>query len=243
MAKEPRSMAAAAPAAAAADRQLVWDLPLRVSHWGLALGVTGSFVSHYIGPAAFGWHVWCGYWTLTLVAFRLLWGLIGPRYARFASFMRGPRAVRAALNSLRAGRHRPAAGHTPPGGWMILLLLALLLAQALTGLFANDEILNSGPLAGYVRHATSNRLSVWHGYLSDAILVAVALHVAAAAYYWRALGDNLVAPLISGYKRGLPQGSAIGSQRLVLALVTLLAAAALLAWIVCSAPEPPELPL
>jgi cytochrome b len=227
----------------AAERQLVWDLPLRVSHWGLVLGVTGAFVTHLLGPTAFGWHVRCGYSTLTLVAFRLVWGFIGPRYARFANFVCGPRAVIASWRMLRAGRYRPSAGHPPSGAWMILLLLAILLAQALTGLFANDEIINTGPLAGYVSHATSNRLSAWHAYLSDVILGAVALHVAAAGYYVLVLGDNLVGPLITGYKRGLPPGSAIASQRLGVALLTLLGAAAFLCWIVYSAPEPPELPL
>jgi cytochrome b len=241
VAQEPRSTSAAVVADDAGDRQLVWDLPLRVSHWGLALGVTGSFATHYIGTAAFRWHVWFGYSTLTLVAFRLVWGCVGPRYARFASFVRGPAAVIAHWQTLRGGRYRTAAGHAPLGAWMILLLLALLLAQALTGLFSNDEITDAGPLTGYISHATSNRVSSWHEYLSDVIIGAVALHVAAAVYYLVALGDNLVGPLITGYKRNLPPGSGIGSQRLAMALVTLLGAAALLFWIVYTAPEPPDL--
>ncbi|HXQ31801.1 MAG TPA: cytochrome b/b6 domain-containing protein [Steroidobacteraceae bacterium] len=243
MAEQARSTSTAALPRDAADRQLVWDLPLRVSHWGLALGVTGSFVTHYIGTAAFRWDVWCGYSTLTLVGFRLVWGCIGPRFARFVSFVSSPAAVIAHFRTLRGGGYRRAAGHTPLGVWMILLLLALLLAQALTGRFANDEIINTGPLAGYVSHATSNRISAWHEYLSDVILGAVALHVAAAGYYRRVLGDDLVSPLITGYKHDLPPGSGIGSQRLLIALVTLLGAAALVLWIVYTAPEPPDLML
>ncbi|HXQ64644.1 MAG TPA: cytochrome b/b6 domain-containing protein [Steroidobacteraceae bacterium] len=240
VARQSRPTSTALPGAAAGP-QLVWDLPLRVSHWGLVLTVTGSFVTHYIGSAAFTWHVWCGYSTLTLVAFRLAWGWIGPRYARFASFVRGPAAVIAHLRTVGGRGYRRSTGHSPLGAWMILLLLALLLAQALTGLFANDEVTSVGPLAGYVSHATSNRVSSWHEFLSDLILGAVALHVAAAVYYWVVLGDNLIGPLVTGYKHELPSGSGIGSQRLVAALVTLLGAAALLFWIVSRAPEPPDL--
>ena len=83
----------AAPGADASSRRLVWDLPLRVFHWSLAIAVAGSFATHWIGTTAFAWHVRCGYATLVLLAFRLAWGVVGPVHARFADFVRGPRAT------------------------------------------------------------------------------------------------------------------------------------------------------
>lgn len=222
---------------AAAQRQRVWDLPLRVSHWALVLAVSGSFVTHYIGTTAFALHAYCGYATLVLVAFRLAWGWVGPPHARYADFVRGPRAVWASLTALRPGAYHPVAGHTPLGGWMVLLLLGLLAAQALLGLYANDEIVNAGPLYGYVTHSLSNRLSAWHHRLADAILIAVGVHVAAALYYRFVLGADLIRPLLTGYKRGLPAGSAIGTQRIGLAVLLAAAAAAVLYWVIRSAPE------
>jgi cytochrome b len=220
-----------------APRQRVWDLPLRACHWGLVLTVSGSFATHYVGTRAFALHTYCGYATLVLVAFRLAWGWVGPAHARYADFVRGPRAVWASLGGLRPGAYRPTAGHTPLGGWMVLLLLGLLAAQALLGLYANDEIVDAGPFYGYVSHALSNRLTAWHHRLADALLIAVGVHVAAALYYRFVLGADLVRPLFTGYKRGLPLGSGIGSQRLWLALLLMAAAAGTLYWVIRSAPE------
>ncbi len=83
------------------DTSLVWDLPLRVTHWALALAVAGSFATHYAGIEWFAWHRRCGYAVLVLAVFRVLWGIVGTRHARFANFVRGPRAVLAVL-----ARHR-----------------------------------------------------------------------------------------------------------------------------------------
>lgn len=231
----PAESAASDPGADAP--RLVWDLPLRVSHWGLALAVTGSFVSDWIGTAAFAGHVACGSAALVLVLFRIAWGFVGPAHARFADFVRGPRAVYASLPGLTRAAHRRLAGHTPLGGWMVLALLGLIGAQAGLGLFANDEISHTGPLYGYVGGALSNRLSAWHARIAYAILAAVALHVAAALYYRVALGEDLVRPLVTGYKHGVGADAAIGRQRSGLALLIVAILAALLLWLIRTAPE------
>lgn len=222
----------------AAGRGLVWDLPLRLCHWALALAVSGAFVTHWIGDRAFAVHVWCGYTVLVLVTFRLIWGVFGPAHARFSDFVRGPAAVIASLPTLTRRGHVPGVGHTPLGGWMILLLLALAGTQATLGLFANDEILEVGPLMGYVSDALSHRLSAWHSRLANVILAAVGLHVAAALYYRFVLGDDLVGPLVTGYKTRVPRAAVIAGQKLWLAVALVLAAAAILWWIIRGAPEP-----
>jgi cytochrome b len=217
--------------------RLVWDLPLRLAHWGLALAVTGAWLSGWIGTAAFGVHVVCGSAALVLVLFRVAWGFVGPARARFSDFVRGPRAVLASLPGLTRAAHRRVAGHTPLGGWMALALLGLVGVQAGLGLFANDEISHTGPLYGYVSGTLSNRLSAWHVRNAYAILAAVALHVAAALYYRFALGDDLLRPLVTGYKHGVDANAAIDSQRVGLALLIVLVLAMLLFWLIRTAPE------
>jgi cytochrome b len=230
------------PRTESTGRQLVWDLPLRLCHWALAIAVAGSFVTHEIGTAAFAWHVRFGYATVVLVVFRILWGFVGPEHARFGDFLRGPRAAWTYAHGLVA-RPRPGepaahvAGHNPLGGWMVLAMLALLLVQSVAGLFANDEIVNAGPLYGYVDSSTSDVISRWHRQLSDWILVAVGLHVAAAFFYLLVRRENLIGAMVSGYKRGLPPGAAISGQRIGLALVLVAFAGSALWWIVRTAPE------
>jgi cytochrome b len=227
---------------ASSEPQLVWDLPLRLFHWLLAASVTGSFVTHYVGTAAFEWHARFGYATLVLVTFRIAWGFVGPAHARFGDFVRGPRAAFMHVRSLfaGAGREKPGAhvaGHNPLGGWMVLLLLALLLVQSVAGLFANDEIFNTGPLYGYVGMDRSNEITSLHARLSDVILYAVGLHVAAAFWYLLVRRENLIGAMVTGYKRGLPRGAAIGSQRVALAAAIAGLASVALWWIIRNAPE------
>jgi cytochrome b len=218
--------------------RLVWDLPLRACHWLLAACMAGSWATHELGVQWFAWHVRFGYATLVLVAFRIAWGFVGPRHARFAGFLRGPRAVLGYLRALRRGEATPSVGHNPLGALSVVAMLALLLVQAVTGLFANDEIFNTGPLYGYVQDAQSDRLSGLHGRNFDRLLVLVGLHVAAVAWYrWR-LRVDLVRPMWTGRKpRGtVPDGQEITGQRLWLAAVLVALAAAALWRVVHGAP-------
>jgi cytochrome b len=226
----------------ATERQLIWDLPLRVCHWALAIAVAGSFVTHEIGTSAFAWHARFGYATLVLVVFRIAWGFVGPAHARFGDFVRGPRAAWTYARGMFARQSAGAAkahfaGHNPLGGWMVLLLLALLLVQAVAGLFANDEIMSTGPLYGYVDGDRSNAITTVHARLSDVILYAVGVHVLAAFFYLLVRRENLIGPMITGRKPGLPPGAGIGSQRIALALAIVGVASAGLWWVIRTAPE------
>jgi cytochrome b len=224
------------------EERRVWDLPVRVFHWALLLAVAGAWCTHAAGVAWFRYHVWCGYTVLVLVAFRLLWGIVGTRQARFASFVRGPIATLRYAKQLARGTAPRTAGHNPLGAWMVLALLAALLAQALLGLFGNDEIFNFGPLYGYVSNARSIELTSLHRRLFYAILAAIVLHVAAVAWHRYARGENLVRPMFTGRKPAatVPAEQAIGSSRTGLALLIVAALAATLAWIVRHAPAPQD---
>jgi cytochrome b len=222
-----------------AHTRRVWDLPVRITHWLLALGIAGSYATHKLGIEYFKYHLWFGYGVVVLAAFRILWGVVGTRHARFASFVRGPRVTWNYLRALLHGGAQPRPGHNPLGAWMVVFLLAALLAQGITGLFANDEIFNTGPLYGYVSDATSLALTSWHRRLFDWILVAVALHVAAVVGHRILGGHDLVGPMFSGRKHAalVAEDEAISSSRLWLAVLLLAALVATVSWFVVQAPE------
>jgi cytochrome b len=221
------------------ETRRVWDLPVRITHWLLVLGIAGSYATHKAGVAYFQYHVWFGYSVLVLASFRILWGFVGTRHARFSSFLRGPRATAGYLVQVFRGGASPHPGHNPAGAWMVVILLLALLAQAGTGLFTNDEIFNTGPLYGYVSDALSLTLTSWHRRLFDWILILVAAHIAAIAAHRAFTGHRLVGPMITGRKPAalVAQHDAIASSRLWLAAILLAGLVAGLAWIVSRAPE------
>jgi cytochrome b len=212
----------------------VWDLPTRVFHWLLAVCVIGSITTAKIGGDAMEWHFRFGYVIFTLLAFRLLWGFVGGHWSRFASFVRWPGTIWRYLR----GDHRPGdwfdIGHNPLGAWSVLAMLVFLVAQVATGLFADDEIVHTGPLAQHVSTATSLKLTAYHETVGQWVLIALfVLHVVAVVVYYRR-GRDLVRPMISGDKL-LPAGAPAAIDNLrtrVLAAMLALACGAGVAWLV-----------
>ena len=206
----------------------VWDLPTRLFHWALAGCVVGSLVSINLGGNAVGWHFRFGYAILTLLVFRLAWGFVGPRYARFASFPPNPMA---ALRYLR-GQERSVAGHSPLGALSVYALLLSLAFQAGTGLFANDAIMWDGPLRNTVSNATSDWLTSLHKTNRFVLLGLIALHLAAIAYYTLFKRKPLVRPMITGdaplpAERANAAQAADGLRERALALAVLAACSAI----------------
>jgi len=189
-----------APAEHRAGRVRVWDLPTRLFHWSLVVLVACSVVTAKVGGLWLDWHMRSGYAILALLVFRLLWGVAGSRHARLSHFVRGPRIVLAYLR----GRHpHDGAGHNPAGALSVVAMLAVLLAQASTGLFTNDGSFTEGPLARLVSSATSERLSTLHRWGELAIYGLVALHLAAVLLYLAVRRDNLIGPMITGDRKAL----------------------------------------
>ena len=217
----------------------VWDFPVRIVHWLLVVGIAGSYATHKAGIEYFRYHLWFGYLVVVLATFRLIWGVVGTRHARFWNFLRGPGATARYLAGLVRGTSDTHAGHNPLGGWMVIVLLLALFAQGVTGLFANDEIFNTGPLYAYISDDLSLKLTSWHRRLFDWILIAVALHVAAVLGYWLFKKTNLIAPMFSGRKpqHTVPESEAISSSRLWAAALVLAGVVATLSWFVMNAPE------
>lgn len=209
------------------EKARVWDLPTRLFHWALAACVVGSLVSINLGGNAVGWHFRFGYAILTLLIFRLAWGFVGPRYARFSSFPPNPLA---ALRHLR-GQDATMAGHSPLGALSVYALLLSLAFQAGTGLFANDAIMWDGPLRNTVSNATSDWLTSLHKTNRFVLLALIGLHLAAIAFYTLLERKSLVRPMITGdallpAERASAAQAADGLRERALALAVLAASGA-----------------
>lgn len=212
----------------------VWDLPTRAFHWTLAICVIASIASAWIGGNAMTWHFRLGWLVLTLLAFRLVWGLVGGHWSRFTSFLYAPATVlRYLRGESRPGEHHEV-GHNPLGAFSVFGVLLLLAVQAGTGLFADDEIANTGPLQRFVSSATSLSLTKWHkGYGQWLIIAMTALHVAAIAYYFAAKRRNLVTPMLTGDKRLVAEAphTVDNGRSRALAVVIWLLCAGVVSWV------------
>jgi cytochrome b len=184
---------------------LIWDLPVRLFHWVLVVQVVFSIITAKIGGNLMVWHVRSGYAILALLVFRILWGFMGGQTARFAAFVHRPGRVIGYARHLLQPADQPHAGHNPLGGWMVVLMLGLLVTQAVSGLFADDEIATTGPLAAHASARIVGWMSKLHALNSNALLILVALHIFAILAYLLVKKDNLIRPMLTG-KKWLPDG-------------------------------------
>lgn len=181
--------------------QRVWDLPTRLFHWTLVALIALQYATGEFHFLDMRWHFWFGYATLALIAFRILWGFFGSQTSRFSDFLRGPRAVLRYLRESMSANPPARVGHNPLGGWSVLALLASVAVQALSGLFASDEIDTDGPLVAHVSDATVKLMTRVHHWNENILLILVCLHIATVLLYLIVKRDNLIAPMISGVKR------------------------------------------
>lgn len=191
------------------EKRRIWDFPVRLVHV-LLIGLVG--LSWYTGetmhvfsfgpqtgPSQFDLHRWSGYTLLTLVLFRVAWGLLGSTTARFSHFLKGPRSVLAYVRSLMRGGSADMIGHNPIGGWSVILMLALLLSQAVIGLMASEDTYG---LEGPLDHLVGKENSLWlggiHHLLFEGILVITGIHILAVFGYLVFKRDNLITPMLTG---------------------------------------------
>lgn len=215
----------------------LWDLPTRLFHWLLVICVVASVVSGQVGGNLIDWHGRIGLFVVGLIVFRLVWGILGSTYARFAQFFPTPSKVAAYLR----GEWR-ALGHNPLGAFSVFGLLGLLAFQVFSGLFSNDDITFVGPLFDLVSKDLSNQLTGLHKQASTLLYVLIGMHLVAIAFYARVKKDNLIKPMITGWKEAEYGDSAQGGGLLSLVFALIVAAAAIYgasgAWL----PEPPPPP-
>lgn len=193
-------LAGTAPFSKAEQRRKVWDWPTRFFHWSLVIAFVGAFVTNKLGTSYFTYHLWFGYAVIILVAFRIVWGFIGTRHARFVSFIQGPRGVLRYVSAAGRGLRTRYAGHNPLGGLMVLTLLLALGAQATLGLFSNDEIFNTGPLASLVSKQLSLALTSLHRKTFYLIAAAVGLHIVAVLAHVAVKREPLIRAMFTGAK-------------------------------------------
>jgi len=184
-------------------KTLVWDLPTRAFHWLLAASFVGAFVTSD-SERLRDVHMLLGYSAVGLVVFRLLWGIVGTRYARFASFPLSPRRVVDYLKSIVTFSPRHYFGHNPAGSWAILGMLALIAATAVTGWAQAVEF---GP----------RWMEDVHEGLANATVALVVVHVVAVVLSSALHRENLVRAMLNGYKPGT--GPAAAGTRWFVALL------------------------
>jgi cytochrome b len=182
-------------------RLRVWDLPTRLFHWTLAASVIASLLTGYAGGNAMVWHFRLGELALALLVFRLMWGLLGGHWSRFGTFFYGPGALLRYLRGKPKPQDRFDIGHSPLGSLSVWALLLLLVMQVGTGLVADDEIANVGPLNRFVSSATASVATGYHKHLGQRVLIVLLLlHVTAVLFYLVVRRRNLLAPMWHGDK-------------------------------------------
>jgi cytochrome b len=176
----------------------VWDIFIRVFHWLIVALVATAYATWRLNWMV--WHGWVGDAVLTLLLFRLSWGFFGSETARFRGFLSSPRTVLQHLKHSLQREPDHQVGHNPAGGWMVLILLALLLVETLSGLYVANDIADEGPMTEMVPAWAANAIASSHAIVWDALLAAIVLHVLAIAGFAAIKGQNLLRPMITGTK-------------------------------------------
>lgn len=180
----------------------IWDPLLRAFHWLLAASVISAWLLGQYGPAKMTLHFWAGYMVTGLLAFRLIWGFIGPTPARFSHFLRGPGAVMGYARHMFLREPSYWPGHNPLGALSVIAMLAVLGAQVTSGLISDpDDFINVGPLASYVSASTRRTAVGIHEIGANLVLILVILHIAVILFYRIWKHENLIRPMLTGWKK------------------------------------------
>ena len=210
---------------------MVWDIPTRLFHWIVVVLVFVSWLSADQGYMQV--HLWSGLSLLALLLFRLIWGLFGSTTSRFSNFVRPLPQVLRYLKGMVSGDKPLYAGHNPAGGLMVIVLLSVLFAQAVTGLFATDGVKFTAPLSFWLPEEASVQVTNIHGMIFNVILLLIWCHVVAVGFYLWVKGDNLIRPMLTGRKprAHVPESLEIVFAHPVIALGALFCTMALVAFI------------
>jgi cytochrome b len=176
----------------------VWDLPTRVFHWALVLAVAGAAYSVWVTEDMV-WHARFGYAVLALCVFRLVWGVVGGHWSRFASFVPSWQASRQYLSS--SDEDKATLGHNPLGAWSVYALLIFLLLQVASGLGSDDDIGFNGPLAPLLSSDWVSWLTAYHADVGRWVLIAlISLHVLAVLFYTLVKRQGLIQTMWHGLR-------------------------------------------
>jgi len=181
----------------------LWDLPTRLFHWLFAAAVIGAIVTDLLDNIT--WHSYCGYTALVLVVFRIIWGFVGPHHARFSSFVPSVSSLKAFLKDQTVS----PLGHNPLGALSVIAMLLIVLVQASSGLFTDDEISFQGPLSKFISEDMVKLMNQIHETNHVLVYGIVALHLIAIFYYQRIKKNNLIGPMVYGDKEIDPKNQPV----------------------------------
>lgn len=204
-------------------RILLWDRPVRLFHWSFAVCVTAALVTGTLGGAWMVWHGRFGLSIVALLAFRLVWSVVGSSSARFYLDRLSPRALAQDMRGLWQG-----LGHSPLGSLSVLAMLVLISLQAISGLIADDDIAFRGPWADAVTDSMSGFATAWHHRLSTLVMGLVGVHITAILWYQCIRRRDLVRPMLHGWVPGKPSGTLKGGGAWAFMVAVAVAAFALL---------------
>ena len=206
------------------SKKLIWDLPIRIVHWLLTVLIFGSWYTVTV-TGDMERHMLIGQTILCLLVFRVVWGFVGTRYAKFSSFVFGPRTIVAYARSILSRSGGGYAGHNPLGFLAVFAMLLLIGIQVTTGLFATDGDFYEGPLNHLVSGRTGSQITDIHYLNFDVLAIMIGIHIAAIFFYLLYKRENLIWPMFTGNKTG-DALEAIGGSKLGLALGVIVACAA-----------------
>jgi cytochrome b len=183
-------------------REKIWDPVTRLWHWLLVPSICVAWwLGEFMAFDNVEWHFYAGYVVLALMLFRLIWGFAGPVPVRFRSFIYTPKQTLQCLKTMASRNPSGYPGHNPIGSLLLLILLSSMTFQAISGLFIESaDFFESAPLAGYISETTMKQLNSWHHLNAKLLLLLVGLHLCAIFYYLLWKKENLIQPMISGWK-------------------------------------------
>ncbi|WP_299080373.1 cytochrome b/b6 domain-containing protein [uncultured Paraglaciecola sp.] len=220
-------------------KKLVWDVPVRLFHWLLVLCIFGQWFTAEVLEDAMDIHFYIGYFTLGLIIFRLIWGFVGTKYARFSSFIAGPKTMLGYVRNLISKQHTFTIGHNSVGGLILPAIILLVGLQAISGLFTSDDVIYSGPYYDSASTEIQQYMQWLHHNIFDLLLMIIGLHLLAIFWYLVGLKHNLIGPMIHG-KKVVSENDSIGHSQILKAILLICIVAIFVYWLVEINPPPIE---
>ena len=216
------------------NKKLIWDLPLRLFHWLLVLALLGSWYTSEQEGDMVEQHMLLGYLILGLVIFRIIWGFVGTKHSLFKHFIPSPSAVSEYAKQVTKPNAPKYPGHNPLGSLMVIIMIVSILAQAISGLFINDDIFSSGPYYEVFGSDFSKLMKTIHIYGFDVMLALIALHLSAIIFYWWKKKINLILPMVTGKKlaKDINEQDQIKHSKLLIGLFVAIVVAVFVYWLV-----------
>ena len=213
-------------------KHLIWDLPLRIFHWLFSATILACWYTAEHKEDHIELHLQLGPLALGLIIFRILWGIIGPKHAKFSQFIPSPSTLYTYLR--KPDKFKAIPGHNPLGALMIILMITLITIQTISGLFISDDVFSSGPYYGSINESLEVVMRFLHHNTFDFMIGAITLHICAIAYYWQVKKQNLVTPMITGKKseKEVNASDAISHSKTLLGVIVALLCASFVYWLV-----------